>query len=217
MAPPGSPMTPPSIAIELDLEPALGSPTERLRVPQPERSDAELVDAVLAGRRSAESALYRRHAGAVLRVAERLLGRSAEAEDVVQDTFLTAFERMAQLRDAEAFRAWLLRIAVRHVHRRFRRRRLLRVLGLDRGQDDATLARLAVSPLDTETRAELGKLDGALRELPARQRVAFMLRHVEGYELSEVASACGTSLATVKRWLQRADAVVRSHTGGGTP
>jgi DNA-directed RNA polymerase specialized sigma24 family protein len=44
-----------------------------------------------------------------------------------------------------------------------------------------------------------------------------MLRHVEGYELTEVAEACGASLATIKRWLQRADEVVRAHTQGGAP
>ena len=182
-----------------------------------ERSDAELVYAALAGRRGAEAELYRRHARTIAAVAARLLGRSADAEDVVQDTFLTAFERIRQLRDPELFRPWLVRITVRHVHRRFRRRRLLRVLGLDRGEDDAALARLAVSPFDTETRAELGKLDAALRALSSQQRVAFMLRHVEGYELTEVASACGASLATIKRWLSRADEVVRAHTREGAP
>jgi RNA polymerase sigma-70 factor (ECF subfamily) len=110
-----------------------------------------------------------------------------------------------------------VRIAISHVHRRFRRRRLLRAFGLDRGHDDATLARLALSPLDTETRSELGRLDAAMADLPAQHRVAFMLRHVEGYELQEIADACDASLATVKRWLARADEVVRAHVDGGAP
>lgn len=203
-------MSPSSIAIEFEHAP--GSIAGHSAAPASERSDAELVYAVIAGARNAEAELYKRHARTIAAVAARLLGRSADAEDVVQDTFLTAFERIRQLRDPQLFRPWLVRITVRHVHRRFRRRRLLRAFGLDRGEDDAALARLALSPFDTETRAELGKLDAALSALSSQQRVAFMLRHVEGYELTEVASACGASLATIKRWLSRADEVVRAHT-----
>jgi RNA polymerase sigma-70 factor (ECF subfamily) len=211
----GKRMSPSSIAI--GLEQAAGSAPGVIPFPAAERSDAELVSAVLAGRRSAEAELYKRHARAVAAVAVRLLGRSADAEDVVQDTFLTAFERIRQLRDPQLFRPWLVRITVRHVHRRFRRRRLLRLLGLDRGEDDAALARLALAPFDTETRAELAQLDAALGALSSQQRVAFMLRHVEGYELTEVASACGASLATIKRWLQRADEIVRAHAQEDAP
>jgi RNA polymerase sigma-70 factor (ECF subfamily) len=208
-------MSPTSIAIGLDLEAAVVSAGKRAIAPSSESSDAELVAQALTGRRAAEAILYRRHARAIAAVSTRLLGRTADAEDVVQDTFLTAFERLAQLRDRAQFRGWLVRIAIRHVHRRFRRRRLLRVLGLDRGHDDAALAKLALSPLDAETRSELSRLDAALAVLPAAHRIAFMLRHVEGYELQEVATACATSLATVKRWLARADEVVHAHTHGG--
>jgi RNA polymerase sigma-70 factor (ECF subfamily) len=208
-------MSPTSIAMGLDLEATTRSPP--LRVVEPERTDAELVTAAIAGQRAAEAALYRRHARGTAAVVIRLLGRTADAEDVLQDAFVTAFERLAQLRDPAQFRGWLVRIAISHVHRRFRRRRLLRAFGLDRGHDDATLARLALSPLDTETRSELGRLDAAMADLPAQHRVAFMLRHVEGYELQEIADACDASLATVKRWLARADQVVRAHVDGGAP
>ena len=205
-------MSPSSIALELEHAPGASAGATP---PAAERSDADLVALVLAGRRSAEAELYQRHARAVSAVATRLLGRTADAEDVVQDTFLTAFECIRQLRDPAVFRPWLLRITVRHVHRRFRRRRLLRALGMDRGEDDAALARLVLAPFDTETRAELARLDTALNALAPKQRVAFMLRHVEGYELTEIADACGASLTTIKRWLQRADEIVRAHTQGG--
>ena len=101
----GKRMSPSSIAIGFEHAP--GSMTGDTMAPPAERSDSELVRAVLAGRRSAEAELYKRHARAVGAVAARLLGRSADAEDVVQDTFLTAFERIRQLRDPELFRPWL--------------------------------------------------------------------------------------------------------------
>jgi RNA polymerase sigma-70 factor (ECF subfamily) len=209
----------PAVAIALGARPerslasvAVARPPE-LRV---DATDAELVTAVRRGERIAEERLYRRHVQAVAGVAVRLLGRSAEAEDVVQDSFVSAFERLSQLRDADAFRPWLLRIAVHHVHRRFRRRKLLALLGLDRGQDDAGLAQLAAPGMDHEGRVELGRIDAALRTLGAAERVAWMLRHVEGYGLGQIAIASGVSLATVKRRLQRAETCVAAYSRGGS-
>lgn len=175
--------------------------------------DAELVARARAGDRTAEAQLYRDHVDAAAALAMRLLGRSSDAEDVVQDAFVTAFGRMNQLRDGALFRAWLMRITVHEVHRRFRRRKLMRTLGLDRGEDDATLARFAAPHLDADQRAQLVALDRVLSRLPARERVVWMLRHVEGQELAEIASACEASLATIKRWLSRADAQVRECAG----
>jgi RNA polymerase sigma-70 factor (ECF subfamily) len=180
-------------------------------------SDRELVMAVRAGQRSAEERLYRRHVRAVAAIAVRLLGPGADADDVVQDSFVTALERLRQLREPELFRPWLLRIAVSHVHRRFRRRRLLRWLGLDRSVEDTRLAQQAAPGLHAEARAELQRLDTALHRLPPDVRIAWILRHVEGYELTDVACACGVSLATIKRRLHTAEAFVRSHLQGGKP
>jgi|SRR6185312_15836197 len=178
---------------------------------EPPESDGALVDRARGGDRWAEEALYRRHVHAVTRVAVRLLSRSAEAEDVVQDTFVTAFAEMHKLREQNAFAGWLLRIAVRQVHRRYRKRRLLRMLGLDGGEDDAALA-LQVDPsADPETVAALRELDSVLSTLATRERIAWTLRYVEGCKLEEVADSCGCSLATAKRAIASADRVVRTH------
>ena len=173
--------------------------------------DVELVTRARAGDKRAEEQLYRAHVETVNALAARLLGRSHEAEDVVQEVFLTALARLYQLRDPALFRAWLLRITVHEVHRCYRRRKLLRALGMAGGPDDASLAELAGPGLSADRRAELAALDRVLARLPARERIAWMLRHVEGYELTEVASACDASLATIKRWLARADAQLREH------
>src|SRR5947209_5598628 len=87
--------------------------------------ESALVLRARAGDRDAETSLYRMHVTSVHALASRLLGRSEDAEDVVQDAFVTALGRLHQLRDAKLFRPWLMRITVREVHRRFRRRRLL--------------------------------------------------------------------------------------------
>jgi RNA polymerase sigma-70 factor, ECF subfamily len=176
------------------------APDSNARLPD----DAELVRRALKGQRWAEEALYRRHVRAVAQLVTRLLARSQEAEDVVQDAFLSVFRDLAELRQADSFRSWVIRIAVRLVHRRFRRRRLLRALGLDREQNDATLSAEVDPSAGPDVQVELSKLDRVLSELPADQRVAWILRVVEGYRLDEVASLCGCSVATAKRRISRA-------------
>lgn len=174
-------------------------------------ADAELVVRALEGDRWSRDVLYRRHVHYLLAIATRLLRNGSEGEEVVQDAFVVGFEQLATLRDPAAIRSWLARIAVSLVRRRMRRARLMRFLGLDRGLDDATLENLASATLRPDDRAELALADRVLSSLPADRRIAWMLRRVEGLPLAEVASACDCSLATAKRWIAVADAVMARH------
>ncbi len=178
-------------------------------------SDGELVARALAGERVALQLLYCRHVAAVTRRITRLLARTGEAEDVVQDAFVAAFAELSRLSDPSRFAAWLMGIAIHQAQRRFRRRRLLARLGLDRGRDDARLEQVAARELGAEERLQLGRLDRALAELAVPLRLAWMLRHVEGCELAEIAEQCGCSLATVKRRIARADELLEQRLDGG--
>jgi RNA polymerase sigma-70 factor, ECF subfamily len=174
-------------------------------------SDEELVRRALAGDRWGRDMLYRRHADSLLAMTIRLLANRGEAEEIVQDTFVTAFEQLGTLREPGAVRGWLGQIAVNLVRRRFRRGRLMRFLGLDRGADDATLEALADPGVSTDQRAELALIDRLLRGMKPALRLAWMLRRVDGLELGEVASLSDCSLATVKRRIAEADAIVDRH------
>jgi RNA polymerase sigma-70 factor (ECF subfamily) len=176
--------------------------------------DAELVTRARAGDRWSREMLYRRHAAPLLGLAARLLSNRGEAEDVVQDTFVTAFEQLATLREPAALRGWLAQIAVSFVRRRIRKRRMLRVIGLDRGADDATLDALAAPTALPDQRTELALMADVLGRLKTELRLAWMLRRVEGFELAEVAEACGCSLATAKRRIAAAEAAVQAHLAG---
>ena len=173
--------------------------------------DEELVRRAVAGDRWGREMLYRRHAGSLLAMTVRLLANRAEAEEIVQDTFLTAFEQLGTLREPGAVRGWMGQIAVNLVRRRFRRARLMRFLGLDRGADDATLESLADPGVSTDQRVELALVDRLLRGMKPALRLAWMLRRVDGLELGEVASLCDCSLATIKRRIVEADAIIDRH------
>jgi len=175
-----------------------------------EPSDADLVARAQQSDSWAEEALFRRHVARVVQLAQRLLGPSAEADDVVQDSFLIALEQLPKLRDGAAFRAWLLRIVVHQAHRRFRKRRMLARLGIVSSDELDVLSSQVREDLSPESKEELRRLDAALARLSVSERTAWVLRHVEGYRLEEVADACECSLATAKRWLKRADERVRA-------
>lgn len=189
----------------------LALPAEpKLRLLEGGGVDAELVSRIRRGDKKAEHELYQKYVGYVMGLAVRLLGRKSEAEDVVQDTFVIALEQMDKLRDPSAVRGWLAQVAVSQARRRFRRRKLLIRLGMDRGEEDAPLDSLARESITPEETAELSLLNRVLSDLPEAERFAWMLRHVEGEELEACARACACSLATVKRRIAAADVRIRA-------
>jgi RNA polymerase sigma-70 factor (ECF subfamily) len=165
----------------------------------PGPSDAELANRLIAGEPWAREALYRRFVKSGWCTALRLVGNRPDADDIVQDTFVEALRDVDKLRDPARMRGWLLRIAVHQAHRRFRKRKLRRRLGMDRSIEETSLEALAHPGTSTEARAELACIDRVLSRVTADQRFAWMLRHVEGMSLDEVALACDCSLATAKR------------------
>ena len=176
-----------------------------------EIGDAALVLAVRGGDRKAEERLVSRYAPLIGTIAARLLGSRQDAEDVAQDALIAALTGLDRLRDPASFRPWRTRITVLRVREIIRRRRIARALGIGGVVPDVTLEATAAPTTSGEARAELALIDRVLDRLPTDLRIAWMLRHVEGLELTEIADACACSLATVKRRIAAADAKVSQH------
>jgi len=168
-------------------------------------SDAALVLAARAGEDWAKEALFRRHAPGINGLAFRLMGRDADVDDLVQDSFVLAFERLHSLQDPQAFAPWLRAIVVRTSSKVLRRRRLLERLGLRRRTDPVDIDAVAARIAGPDVATELRRVYDALETIPADQRLAFVLQRVEGMALQEVATALGVSLATAKRRIAAAE------------
>lgn len=177
-------------------------------------AELELVRGARDGKRTAQHALYVRNYERVRLRILRLLGAAGDVDDVLQDTFVAAFRDLDQLADESRFGAWVCGIAVHQVHRRLRRRSLLRRLGLLNDTDDVALTRCVDPSASPETVLLVKQLDRALSTLAPRERLAWMLRHVEGCSLEEVASQCRVSLATAKRDIGRAELELSAHLFG---
>lgn len=167
-------------------------------------SDAALVAAARAGDGWAQEALYRRHARMAIGLAHRLMPHDADVDDLVQDCFASALERLDALENPQAFAAWLGSIIVRAVGKRLRRQRLLARLGL-RIPEAIDLDDLVSPAAPPDVAVELRRVYALLVHLPAEERVALVLRRVDGLEIPEIAATMRLSLSTVKRRLKAAE------------
>jgi RNA polymerase sigma-70 factor (ECF subfamily) len=187
-----------------------GVSAEVERPADPGIDDERLVARARKGDLLAFELLYRRHSGFALNLAVRIQGSAIDAEDVVHDAFLKANERLAELREMCAFRAWLGSIVVRLVRTRLRRKRLLRSLGLANAEP-IELDAIASPNADPESRVLLAQVYSLLQTLPADERIAWTLRYVDHHRLEVVAKLVDCSLATVKRRILRAQRFLNEH------
>lgn len=192
----------------------MSSAAENLPV-SPGPSDAALVVLARAGEAWASEALYRRHARSIFGLAWRLLGRDEDVDDLVQDSFVTAFGQLDKLAEPASFRAWVAGILVRKTGKLLRRRKLLARLGLRAAMPPPDIDSFLSPNAPGEVVVELRALYAVIDAMPPDVRAVVLLRRVEGHTLEEVAELTGTSLATVKRKLAKAEAVLRKHEGEG--
>jgi RNA polymerase sigma-70 factor (ECF subfamily) len=151
-------------------------------------------------------ALFRAYAPYVAKVAHQLLGRDDEVDDVIQDVFMAAVRGVHQVRDPGAIKGWLASIAIRSARRRLRFRSLRNLFSNEPPHEYAAVVDPAASP---EQRALMARAYRVLDSLPVNERLAWVLRHIEGEGLERVALLCGCSLATVKRRITRASGVLQ--------
>lgn len=173
--------------------------------------DAQLVILGARGEVSALEQLYRRHAAFAIHLATRIEGSARDVEDIVHDAFLRAFERLGDLVEPSAFRSWLGSIVVHKVRSRMRRARLLGLLGMGKSSEPVDLDALASPAASPHARAQIAQIYALLQTLPADDRIAWILRSVEGHDLETVAQMTDCSLATVKRRISRAQHFLDEH------
>lgn len=185
------------LAHETSLEPS-GRP------PSSSATDEEVVARVLAGEVALFEVLMRRHNQRVYRAARAVLRDANEAEDVMQDAYVRAYEHLAEFEGRARFSTWLTRIAVHEAIARVRRRK--RFDSLDSHQEEALMSTPpGSSPEQRASDVEMRSvLETAIDKLPDEFRSVFVLRAVEGMSGAEVAEGLGIPEDTVKTRLHRA-------------
>ena len=172
--------------------------------------DAELLQAIAGGDRSAFDRLSRRHLDRAYGVALRMTGSRADAQDVVQDVFLRLWQRPDAWRPGQAqFSTWLYRVVVNRCLDLKRRPRGTDLDSVEEPQDPD--ANAEDSLLDAErSRA----LDSAVNQLPERQKAAIVLTYTAGLRNAEAASAMDISVKAFEALLVRAKRELRDFLAG---
>jgi RNA polymerase sigma-70 factor, ECF subfamily len=160
--------------------------------------DSILVRAAQNGDVDAFEELVRRYQTSIYRVALRMLGSRADAQDVVQETFVRAWRALPRFRHDSAISTWLYRIVTRRALDKIASRRSTATLDeveVEAGPDPAQAA---------EDQERLRALRRAIAKLPPDQRAALVLREFEGLSYQEVAQVLGASVPAIKTRIHRA-------------
>ena len=163
--------------------------------------DATLARAASSGDPRATSVLWDRFSPLVRRMLRRTLGPTAEVEGLLQTVFLRALAQLGSLPESAQLKPFVVAVTVRVLSAELKRHRVRRLLRL---QSPWHAPDFGSSHGDSATRTALASLYRILDELDADARLAFTLRHFEGLQITELASAMDASLSSAKRRLARA-------------
>ena len=201
--------------------PAQARPSDRTA------ADCADVERFRAGDEGAFEGLVARSEGEIYRLARRMLGDSAEAQDATQETYLRAFRALSSFRGEAAFRSWLIGIALNVCRNRrgsaaARARRMSVALVEEDPQTGDPIEHDLADPrpdpeAETQGAETRRMLASALGRLAAEHREILLLREMEGLEYDEIAGALGCALGTVKSRLCRARAALRTALEGVWP
>ena len=161
-------------------------------------TDAELVGALRADDPAAPAILWERCSPAVGRLLGKVLGPGLEIEDLTQEVFLRVFVRLPSLRDPSALKPFVLSVATNVMKWELRRRWVSRRVRLS---ISGRLPEVAGTSNDAEARQALRRCYQIFDSLTNKERLAFVLRHLEGMTIDEVAATLAVSVSTAKRWV----------------
>ncbi|MBI4481421.1 MAG: sigma-70 family RNA polymerase sigma factor [Acidobacteria bacterium] len=158
--------------------------------------------------------LYQRYSKRILNYIYRMTGSVADAEDLTQETFVSAFQNLKKLKDDGKFESWLFTIARNNVYQQFRKKQIP-VGSLDAGGEEerSEYERIAAPVRDPQEEALYSELqhvvNEVIEELPEKYREVFVLSAIQHYDYKRISEIVGRSLASVKTDIHRARLRVR--------
>lgn len=163
-----------------------------------------LVRRAQAGDHRAFESLYERTSGRIYALSMRMCGSPQEAEELTQDVFVRAWEKLSLFRGESKFTTWLHRLAVNLILQQ--RKRRATITGREIGSDDLERYGQHASACFPGTRVDIER---AIAGLPEGAREVLVLRDIEGYKYRDVAEMKGVAVGTVKAQVHRARKLVR--------
>ncbi len=179
--------------------------------PMDDETDRGLIERLRQGDKSACAACVERYSTGLYHLALQLMGNEAEAEDVVQEAFLSAFKAIDTFEGRSSLGTWLFRITYNAAMMRLRRTQpdTISVDEADRADEGLPIPQqlfdwCCLPEQDFETAETRAQVERAIRDLPETLKSVFVLRELEGLSTEETAQALGVSIEVVKTRLHRA-------------
>ena len=173
------------------------------------KADLELALRCREGDSGAFEELYRAHAGRLYSLILRMIGSAHDAEDLLQEVFLTAHRKLGSFRGESTLGTWLYRLAVNHCLDVLRGRHVRMARATDSLDEEGAEEPTAVSPVVPSAITKMD-LERAIAALPQGCRTAFVLHDVEGLEHGEIARMLGVSEGTSKSQVHKARMKLRA-------
>jgi RNA polymerase sigma-70 factor (ECF subfamily) len=154
--------------------------------------------------------LFRQYVRYVARIGQRILGRNADVDDVIQDVFLAVHHDLHNLRDPGCTKGWIATIAVRVARQRLADRAAQRRI---REIPSYELQAFGAPPVSAEHTADLSGMLQVLLGLPPLHRTAWLLKHVDDQPLGRIAALSNCSESTAQRRIRAAESGMRGGSG----
>jgi RNA polymerase sigma-70 factor, ECF subfamily len=182
-----------------------------------DKTETEAIRDVLAGNRDAYRVLMDRHFCSVTRLAFRIVGNEADAEEAAQEAFLRAYNKLPSFRQDSAFSTWIMRIAMNTAINLVERRKRDLSYYAPRIEDEPSTNNDSVRVADRNAGPEASLLNreaaslrqAAMAELTPMERTAFTLRHMEDIPIAEIAAALHITSNSAKQAVFRAVSKLR--------
>jgi RNA polymerase sigma-70 factor (ECF subfamily) len=167
-------------------------------------SNADLIMRAKQGEEEAFETLFHQHKQRVYSLCLRMIGNTAEAQELTQEAFLQVFRKIHTFRGDSAFSTWLYRLSMNIVLMRLRKKSLNELPLEDGDSEDEPRKEIAVADLTLQGSIDRLNLQRAVAQLPPGYRQAFVLHDVQGYEHNEIAAMLGFSVGNSKSQLHKA-------------
>jgi RNA polymerase sigma-70 factor (ECF subfamily) len=175
-----------------------------------EQKDAEIIEAILKGNKEQYALLMRKYNQRLYRICKGYLKDEAEIEDVMQDTYINAFQHLSSFANRSQFSTWLTRIAINECLQRLKQ--INRMYSLDTSKENIEIMNLQhIDPEKQSLNRELKELlESAISQLPEKYRSIFIMREVEKMSTEETSAVLDLTESNVKVRLNRAKKLLRN-------
>ena len=181
-------------------------------------NELELIKLSLSGDSDAYGCLVNSYSSRIFSIVYRMTNNYHEAEDITQETFVKAYDRLNNYKIRYKFFSWLCTIALNITRNRLRRKSILKFFSLDKravpGDEDSRPIELADGTLTPEEellkKEKMGKINELVYSLPVRYREIFLMRNLEEMSYAEISRVTGLPMGTVENRLFRANKLISS-------